>query len=116
MKTYIAKWPNGSVSVLKAVDKTHLFSRLDEEGDPFCCELFEIKSKADYFYLSLNISKQGNESFIKVEDIANEDNLKKIKLPKDSLIKHLSVVTGKSLKELKALGNLQEIKKGMGIS
>lgn len=115
MNTYIAKWPDGSASILNAIDKTHLFTKLDEEGDPCCCELYEIKSESEDFHFSFEIAKQGEEVFIDVEPIETDATLKKIKLPKDSFIKHMSRVMNKSEKEIRAIPNLLEIKKQMGI-
>ena len=114
MKTYIAKWPDGSVSILNAIDKTHLYIKLDAEGDPYCCELYEIKSESEDFHFSLEIVKQV-ETFIDIEPIETDATLKKIKLPKDSFEKHLSLLTGKPLKQIKANPNIPEIKKQMGI-
>ena len=115
MKTYIAKWPDGSVSILNAIDKDHLYIKLDAEGDPYCCELYEIKSESEDFHFSFEIAKQGEEVFIDVEPIETDATLKKVKLPKDSFEKHLSLLTGKSLKQIKANPNIPEIKKQMGI-
>ena len=34
MKTYIAQWEDGSISIISAEDKTDLFWKLDTESDP----------------------------------------------------------------------------------
>ena len=34
MKTYIAQWEDGSISIVSAEDKTDLFWKLDSEADP----------------------------------------------------------------------------------
>jgi len=115
MQTYIAKWPDGSVSILNATDKTHLYMKLDAEGDPYCCELYEIKSKSEDFHFSFETSKQGEEVFIDIEPIETDATLKKTKLPKDAFEKHLSLLTGKPLKQIKANPNISEIKKQMGV-
>jgi hypothetical protein len=115
MKTYIAKWQNGSVSVLTAEDKVELFDKLDTEGDPFSCELLEVGSKTGQFHLSFEIANQGGETFIGIDEPEVGSGLKKIKLPKDVFEKHLSRVMNKPLKQIKAISNLQEIKKQMGI-
>lgn len=116
MKTYIAKWPDGSVTIVTAIDKIHLFDLLDQEGDPYCCELLEVKSEANYFHLSFKAAKQGDELFVDVEDLDDDTNLKNIKLPKNAFERHLSRITGKTLKQIQALPNLLEMKKQMGIS
>jgi hypothetical protein len=115
MKTYIAKWPNGSVSILNAIDKIHLFDKLDREGNPFCCELFEVKSEMEDFHFGLEVVRQGDEYFIGIETPDEETQVKKTKLPKDAFEKNMSLIMGKSLKEVKALPNLLEIKKQMGV-
>jgi protein associated with RNAse G/E len=80
MKTYIAKWPDESISILTAEDKIDLFNKLDMEGDPFCCELREVASET--FRLSFRIYTDGKKTFFDIEELDDESNLKKIELPK----------------------------------
>ena len=44
MKAYIAKWPNGTISILKANSIYDLFWRLDEEGDPCSAKVYLLNS------------------------------------------------------------------------
>jgi hypothetical protein len=115
MNTYIAKWPDGSMSILNAIDKVHLFDKLDREGNPYSCQLFEAKSEMGDFHFNFKIAEQGDERFVDIEEFGEETTIKKTKLPKDSFIKHMSRVMNKSEKEIRAIPNLLEIKKQMGI-
>ncbi|MFZ9613676.1 MAG: hypothetical protein ACO29Q_10375, partial [Crocinitomicaceae bacterium] len=62
MNIYAAKWPDGSISIVAAENKIDLFDKLDREGDPFCCELLEVKSPTGEFQLTFNVVKQVNET------------------------------------------------------
>lgn len=42
MKLYIAKWPNGTATILTASSKKDLYSKLDEEGDPACADIQQV--------------------------------------------------------------------------
>lgn len=43
MKAYIALWPDNSFSILTAANRTELFWRLDEEGDPTAAKVYRFK-------------------------------------------------------------------------
>ena len=45
MRTYIAYWPNKTITVLTASDEVELFDTLDEEGDPEQAEIFILPTK-----------------------------------------------------------------------
>lgn len=115
MNIYAAKWPNGSISIVAANNKIDLFEKLDREGDPFACELLEVKSPTGEFQLTFNVKKQNDETFIELDQLEEDVKLKKTKMPKDAFEKNLSTYTGMNLKEVKSIPNLDEIKKQMGI-
>ena len=116
MNIYIAKWPNGTISILTADDKIDLFDKLDREGDPFACQLVQVNSKeTEHFHLTTEIKKQGDETFIELDQIEEDVNLKKVKLPKDAFERNMARFTGSTVTEIKSIGNLDEIKKQMGI-
>lgn len=44
MKTYIAKWPDGTISILKAHSVYDLFWRLDEEANPCLAKVYLLNN------------------------------------------------------------------------
>jgi hypothetical protein len=54
MKTYIAQWPDNSLSILKADNEWDVFDRLDGEADPFAAKVYELK---DDFHFGVEIQK-----------------------------------------------------------
>jgi hypothetical protein len=54
MKLYIAKWPNGTVTILSAKNKKDLFFKLDEEGDPSAAEIEHINFLNDEVHITTN--------------------------------------------------------------
>lgn len=44
MKTWLAKWPDGTISVVRAENKTEAFLVFDREGDPTQAQVYEISS------------------------------------------------------------------------
>lgn len=42
MKNYLAKWPDGTVTILTAKNVIHLFDLLDLETDPFAAEVYQL--------------------------------------------------------------------------
>lgn len=118
MKTYLVKWPDGSASVVQAVDETDLYVQLDTEGDPRCAVIKKIVGDGS-FHLTFNIAKQGDEQFIDADLSEESDDVKlrKFSFTKDMFIKYLARVTNlteKSIKNL-SLNKLQEIKDGLGL-
>ena len=45
MRTYLASWPNGTITVLTASSELELYDTLDEEGDPDQAEVFILPTK-----------------------------------------------------------------------
>jgi hypothetical protein len=80
MKTYIAKWPNGTVSILTASDIDDLFWMLDEEGDPSAAEIFQLKQR---FHLTTDVVKGKIEFYESYKE--DEPSIKKLNWPKDML-------------------------------
>ena len=66
MKTYLAKWPNGTISILQAKSMIDLFWDLDCEGDPTKAQLFELKKR---FHIATCII----DNEIHVDEIYRED-------------------------------------------
>ena len=54
MKLYIAKWPNGTVTILSAKNKKDLFFKLDEEGDPSDAEIEQVNFVNDDIHITTN--------------------------------------------------------------
>jgi len=73
MKTYLAKWPNGTISILQATNMIDLFWDLDAEANPLEAKIFELPKR---FHLATCIVN--NE--IQVDEMYCEDeyNLKEV--------------------------------------
>ena len=58
-KTYIIKWLDNSLSFLRLpVDSDlELFDKLDEEGNPHACEIWEVRG---HFHVGTNVSLTAN--------------------------------------------------------
>ena len=116
---YLVKWPDGSASILTAHDKVNLFDRIDMEGDPMDCKIYEIKANDDNLHLSFEIKKQGEETFIAVDtagDYCEEAKLKRVNFPTNIFAKYLSRITGRTLKDIQSNVDTKTMKKEMGIS
>jgi len=73
MKTYLAKWPDGTISVLQAKNMIDLFWNLDAESNPEEAQLFELPKR---FHLATCLIK--NKIEVYCED---ECNLKEVFFP-----------------------------------
>jgi hypothetical protein len=89
MKTYLAKWPNGTISVLQANSMIDLFWNLDAESNPLEAKLFELPKR---FHLATCIVKNK----IEVDEIHYEDryNLKEVSF-KDNILRAAYAVKAK---------------------
>ena len=67
MRTYVSKWPDGSISVLTAESEVELFDKLDSEGDPNICKIFLMPTQ---FHLTSEV--KNNKIEISEEDEARE--------------------------------------------
>ena len=54
MRVYLAKWPNGTISVATASDMPDLFQILDEEGNPFSAEVHLLPT---HFHVTTTVSR-----------------------------------------------------------
>ena len=100
---YLAKWPNGSISLIEAANELELFRELDTQCDPYSASICKI-NKSERLHLEFEIKKQRDESFIDVdvaEDNETVSELKPFRFKKDMFIRYLSEVTGISMKTLK---------------
>jgi hypothetical protein len=71
MKLYIAKWPNGTFTILSASSKKDLFFKLDEEGDPSEAEIQHVNFLNDEIRITTNFvkdRKDGEDKFVLDED------------------------------------------------
>jgi len=80
MKTYLAKWPDGTISVLQAKTLVDLFWDLDAEADPAEAQLFELPKR---FHLATCIVN--NEIHVDEMYCEDECNLKEVFFP-DTII------------------------------
>ncbi len=73
MNNYLAKWPNGTITILSANSISDLYYHLDEEGDPDAADVYKLPRK---FHLITCIKKRKIHSDFNGELSAS--NLQKI--------------------------------------
>ena len=81
MKTYLAKWPNGTISILQAKTLVDLFWDLDAESNPLEAQLFELPKRFHIATCIVNNEIQVDEMYCE-----DEHNLKEVFFP-DIIIK-----------------------------
>lgn len=57
MKLYVAKWPDGSISILNAQDKNQLALRLDIEANPDHAKITELNFTDGQIHLITSVVK-----------------------------------------------------------
>jgi hypothetical protein len=58
-KTYLAKWENGTISILTASNNLELFDKLDVEGDPNGLLIYRLPED---FHLGTDIIKKDEKT------------------------------------------------------
>ena len=81
MKTYLAKWPDGTISILQAKTLVDLFWDLDAESNPLEAQLFELPKRFHIATCIVNNEIQVDEMYCE-----DERNLKEVLFP-DTIIK-----------------------------
>ena len=108
MKTYLAKWPNGDISIVTASNQTELFWTLDSEGDPAAPKIYEIPTKSfSHISTSVKTFKNGKTD-IKID--SNEYKLKRFKWNDGITEKAFRELVPEASKE-----RIQEIAKVIGV-
>lgn len=78
MNIFVAKWPNGTVSIVSADTNRHLYDVLDTEGSPEDASIYKVMSDEDgHFHLTTDIVKN------KIKVDINIDSNCKLKLRKN---------------------------------
>jgi hypothetical protein len=57
VKLYIANWPDGSISILNAKDKSQLCLRLDIEANPDHAKITEVNFADEQIHLVTSVRK-----------------------------------------------------------
>jgi hypothetical protein len=83
MKTYLAKWPNGTISILQAKTLVDLFWDLDAEADPAEAKVFELPKRFHLATCIVNNEIQVDEMHC---EICDSYNIKEVFFP-DTIIK-----------------------------
>lgn len=99
MKTYIAQWPNGTITIVEAIDKTELFWKLDYEADPTLAKLFEIPYSDNGLHITTNLTtnKKGET---KIEFHSGDgEPIKRAKWPKDTTLKAMQFLVPEATEE-----------------
>jgi uncharacterized alpha/beta hydrolase family protein len=109
MKTYIAQWENGTISVLTAKNKTDLFWKLDSEGDPISAKIFVVPTDEEgNIHITTNIIKKKNEPVIYFGSYCEE--IKRARWEKGTTLKAMKQIcpnaTEQSVKNIIPLINI----------
>lgn len=84
MKTWIAKWPDGTISIVRAKNKAEAFWIFDEEGSPTHAEIFQITTE------SFHIMTDVEQDKIKFS-FGDETSKRKVKFGAELMFKGLAV-------------------------
>jgi hypothetical protein len=90
MKTYLAKWPDGTISVLQAKTLVDLFWDLDAESNPLEAKVFELPKRFHLATCIVNNEIQVDEMYC---EICDSYNLKELIFP-DRIIKDAYTANG----------------------
>lgn len=78
---YLAKWPDGSVTLVSASGSYDLFQKLDSEDDPECCVIHKIiPDENDDVMINFTVKNNNIKSDGNLEWRDCGGKLKKIKL------------------------------------
>lgn len=81
MKTWLAKWPNGSISVVRAKSETEAYWLFDEEGSPTHAQIYEITSSN--FHIKTNVTPRKRQKPRINVHFGEETTKKKVKFTSD---------------------------------
>ena len=100
-KTYLAKWQNGTISILTARNNLELFDKLDVEGDPNGVLIYRLPED---FHLGTDIQKKNEKTFISCDQQFEHDEtkMKRHKFPENMTARFYADICGVTLKELLA--------------
>jgi hypothetical protein len=101
MKTYIAQWPDGTITIVDAEDKTDLFWKLDTEADPIKAKIFEVPYGDGGIHITTNLTtnKKG-EPTIEFNSGEYGEELKRAKWPKGTTLKAMQQFVPETTEEL----------------
>ena len=74
MKTYLAKWPNGTISIVSARLHNDLYLQLDKEADPEKADVYEVPKP---FHITTDVKngKIYTDSFMECDPFIKKVNL-----------------------------------------
>ena len=101
MKTYIAEWENGTISIISAKNDIDLFWKLDEEADPDGAKLYVLQDDTE-LHITTDIAKDkdGEPKIL----FGSDNGLKRYRFKKGITEKAFQYLcpeaTGESIKEV----------------
>jgi hypothetical protein len=96
MKTYLIKWPNGTISVMTARSDFELCDKMDAEGDPTDSDV-EIYELPKEFHLTTEVKVKSDKEFsIECEQSFEHGDaeMRKCKFTKNMGVKYISKIGG----------------------
>lgn len=80
MKIYIAKWPNGTISILSAKNEDDLLLRLDSEASPSEAKIFRVPTPNGNLHITTTLIEEDGECAIAFDSGEYGEALKEIEM------------------------------------
>ena len=80
VKIYIAKWPNGTISILSAKNEDDLILKLDSEGNPSEAKIFRVPTPSGNLHITTILTEENGECAIEFDSGEYGEALKEIEL------------------------------------
>jgi hypothetical protein len=109
MKTYIAQWPDGTISIVSAEGQTDLFWKLDAEADPNEAKLFVIQDDEELHITTRIVKDKKGEP--KIEFDSNDGEIKRYRFKKGITEKAFQYLCPEATSE-----RIKEVSTNMGIT
>jgi hypothetical protein len=79
MNIYIAKWPDGTISILSANNKDDLILRLDSEASPSYAKLYKVPMTEGNLHITTHLKNVNGEKEIQFSSGEYGERPKKIR-------------------------------------
>ena len=80
MKIYIAKWPDGTISIVSAKNEDDLILRLDSEANPSIAKIFRVPTTNGNLHITTALIEEDGENAIAFDSGEYGEALKEIEM------------------------------------
>ena len=80
MKIYIAKWPDGTISIVSAKNEDDLILRLDSEASPSSAKIFRVPTPNGNLHITTALIEEDGENVIAFDSGEYGEALKQIEM------------------------------------